>query len=93
MGHSYTIFIGTVGNGLQYSRDGGESWDSATTGEAPPNSTVAGLEGNVRALGVYPMTRIASSPVQTGPASTAPTTTASLGIISSPRWRGWRSGP
>ena len=54
MGHSYTIFIGTVGNGLQYSRDGGESWDNATTGQAPPNSTVAGLEGNVRALGVYP---------------------------------------
>ena len=54
MGHSYTIFIGTVGNGLQYSRDGGESWDNAKTGEAPPNSTVAGLEGNVRALGVYP---------------------------------------
>ena len=54
MGQSYTIFIGTVGNGLQYSRDGGESWDNATTGQAPPNSTVAGLEGNVRALGIYP---------------------------------------
>ena len=54
MGHSYSIFIGTVGNGLQYSRDGGETWEDAATGDPYPNHTVAGLEGNVRALSVYP---------------------------------------
>ncbi|MDE0191235.1 MAG: glycosyl hydrolase, partial [Gammaproteobacteria bacterium] len=41
----YSIFIGTVGNGLQFSRNRGERWHATPVG---------GLEGNVRALAVYP---------------------------------------
>ena len=46
MTNDYTIFIGTVGDGLQVSRDKGNTWRSGTP--------VGGLEGNVRALAVYP---------------------------------------
>ena len=49
---NYTIFVGTIGNGLRRSRDGGETWNGAPTGDPFPNSTVGGLEGNVRALAV-----------------------------------------
>ena len=49
----YSIFIGTVGFGLHISRDGGGSWAGAASSEPPP-SAVGGLEGNVRALAVYP---------------------------------------
>ena len=49
----YTIFIGTIGSGLMFSRDGGVSWGAATANEQLPG-TVGGLEGNVRALAVYP---------------------------------------
>ena len=49
----YTMFIGTVGSGLMLSRDGGVSWGAATANEPLPG-TVGGLEGNVRALAVYP---------------------------------------
>ncbi|MYD96404.1 MAG: hypothetical protein F4X98_03320 [Gammaproteobacteria bacterium] len=45
MTSDYTIFIGTVGNGLQVSRDRGESWTATPVG---------GLEGNVRTVAVYP---------------------------------------
>ena len=45
MTNDHTIFIGTVGNGLQVSRDRGESWTATPVG---------GLEGNVRTVAVYP---------------------------------------
>ena len=45
MAKDYSIFIGTVGNGLQVSRDGGERWSATPVG---------GLEGNVRTIAVYP---------------------------------------
>ena len=41
----YTISIGTVGNGLQVSRDRGETWKATPVG---------GVEGNVRTVAVYP---------------------------------------
>ena len=43
--NGYSIFIGTIGNGLHFSRDGGQSWRATSVG---------GLEGNVRTLAVYP---------------------------------------
>lgn len=57
MEKNYTIFIGTIGNGLRISRDGGETWKGAPTGDPFPNSAVGGLEGNVRALAVCPTSR------------------------------------
>ena len=49
----YSVFVGTIGEGLHVSRDGGGSWAPAVSSEPPP-SAVGGLEGNVRALAVYP---------------------------------------
>jgi photosystem II stability/assembly factor-like uncharacterized protein len=54
MAEDYTIHLGTVGNGLFFSRDGGETWNVGSTDAPPPAMAVAGLEGNVRALAVYP---------------------------------------
>ena len=56
MAEDYTIYIGTVGNGLLLSRDRGETWKSAMTQEGWLDGigAVAGLEGNVRAVAVYP---------------------------------------
>ena len=48
MAKDYTILVGSVGGGLSVSPDGGESWDRIRT-PMP-------IEGNVRALGVYPDT-------------------------------------
>ena len=45
MADDYTIFIGTVGNGLQISQDRGESWTATPVG---------GPEGNVGTVAVYP---------------------------------------
>ncbi len=46
MANDYTIFVGTIGGGLSFSPDGGDSWNRV---RAP----LVG-EGNVRALSVYP---------------------------------------
>jgi len=55
MDKSYTIFIGTSGFGLQYSRDGGETWkDTGAYAGGPREDWVADLEGIVRALAVDP---------------------------------------
>ncbi len=54
MDKNYTIFIGTIGNGLRCSRDGGETWQGAPSDQPLPDTGVGGLEGNVRALAIYP---------------------------------------
>ena len=54
MDKNYTIFVGTIGNSLRCSRDGGETWKGAPSDQPLPDSGVGGLEGNVRALAVYP---------------------------------------
>ena len=51
---NYTIFVGTIGNSLRCSRDGGDTWKGAPSDQPLPDSGVGGLEGNVRALAVYP---------------------------------------
>lgn len=48
MNDDFTLFIGTIGNGLQISTDRGITWRSAD------GSGVGGLEGNVRAIAVDP---------------------------------------
>ena len=54
MAKNYSIFVGTQGTGLMCSRDGGETFRDAETGDAPPAMHVGHLEGNVRALAVDP---------------------------------------
>ena len=54
MDKNYTIFVGTIGNSLRCSRDGGDTWRGAPSDQPLPDSGVGGLEGNVRALAVYP---------------------------------------
>ena len=54
MDKNYTIFVGTIGNSLRCSRDGGETWRGTPSDQPLPDSGVGGLEGNVRALAVYP---------------------------------------
>ena len=64
MGQSYNLFAGTVGHGLLASRDGGESWQFAMTGAAPPppggplpfseEMFVAGAEGTARVVALDP---------------------------------------
>ena len=51
MAKDYTILIGTVGQDLNVSSDGGESWTHV--GRLDPRKTIPD-EGNVRALCVYP---------------------------------------
>ncbi len=51
MAKNYTILIGTVGQDLNASSDGGESWTHV--GRLEPKKTIPD-EGNVRALCVYP---------------------------------------
>ena len=46
MGANYTICVGTVGGGLSYSRDGGETWNRIR--DNVPS------EGNIRTMTVYP---------------------------------------
>ena len=46
MGANYTICVGTVGGGLSYSRDGGETWNRIR--DNVPS------EGNIRTMAVYP---------------------------------------
>ena len=67
----YSIFVGTVGQGLNISSDSGESWTKIRN----PIPT----EGNVRALATYPGNPTASSLVPTASASSAATTTAFRG--------------
>ena len=51
MAKDYTILIGTVGQDLNVSSDGGESWTHV--GSLDPRKTIPD-EGNFRALCVYP---------------------------------------
>ena len=51
MAKNYTILIGTVGQDLNVSSDGGESWTQV--GRLDPRKTIPD-ESNVRALCVYP---------------------------------------
>ena len=51
MAKDYTILIGTVGQDLNVSSDGGESWTHV--GRLDPRKTIPD-EGNIRALCVYP---------------------------------------
>ena len=56
MAKDYTILIGTVGQGLNVSADGGESWTNIRPElyDTPKLKNTLPTEGNVRALSVYP---------------------------------------
>ena len=56
MAKDYTILIGTVGQGLNVSADGGESWTNIRPElyDTPKLKNTLPTEGNVRALCVYP---------------------------------------
>ena len=56
MAKDYTLLIGTVGQGLNVSADGGESWTNIRPEiyRTPKLKNTLPTEGNVRALCVYP---------------------------------------
>jgi photosystem II stability/assembly factor-like uncharacterized protein len=53
MGKDVTIFVGTIGQGIWRSRDGGETWDRSRLQVRPGRFGVSG-ESEVRAFAVHP---------------------------------------